>query len=180
MSRILEKESGLIDAFAGIYAAKISGRRFRIHGNFHLGRLFVADTGFVVRDFEGDPFMVSSERRLKRSPLRDIASMVNSIHRAAFYALQKQVHVQKKERQFLEPWADSWSAAMSNLFISGYLKEMENSGLLPNTRAETMLLLKLFLIERAVREINSRLRESQKGVFIPLTALDKYLEYVES
>jgi maltose alpha-D-glucosyltransferase / alpha-amylase len=180
LNRILENETGIIDAFAGIYAAKISGCRFRIHGNFHLGRIFIADTGLVVRDFEGDPFMVFSERRLKRSPLRDVASMVNSIHRAALYALQKQVLVQKKERHFLEPWADPWSAAMSNLFISGYLKEMESSCLLPDTSAETMLLLKLFLIERAIREIDSRLRESQKGVFIPLAALDKYLSHSES
>jgi len=65
----LEKENDIIAGFARIYAAKLSGFRFRIHGNFHLGRLFAVDSGFVIRDFEGNSEIAFSERRLKRSPL---------------------------------------------------------------------------------------------------------------
>jgi maltose alpha-D-glucosyltransferase/alpha-amylase len=172
---LLEKENDIITGFTRIYAAKLSGFRFRIHGNFHLGRLFAVDSGFVIRDFEGNSEIAFSERRLKRSPLRDVASMINSIYWTAQYALQRQVAVQKKERQFLDPWADAWSSAMGNLYLSGYLTEMEGTGLLPTTPFEIMLLIKLFLISRALGEINVRFRESGKDRLIPLIVLHKFL-----
>ena len=48
----------------------------RIHGDLHLGRLLVADDGYRVVDFEGDPLRSLDERRRPDSPNRDIASML--------------------------------------------------------------------------------------------------------
>ena len=174
MQTILGSEREIIAALSGIYKSKLSGARFRIHGNFHLGHFFAVDNGFVIRDFEGNPDIAISERRLKRSPLRDVASMINSFYWTAYYVLQKQVRVQRKELQFLEPWTDAWCVTMSNLYLSGYVEEMEGAGLLPGSWSETVLLLKLFLIERAIEEIGSRLYEGEKSILVPLIALQKY------
>ena len=59
------------------------GRVIRTHGDYHLGQTMLADRGWVILDFEGEPARPMSQRRLKRSPLRDVAGMLRSFSYAA-------------------------------------------------------------------------------------------------
>src|SRR5215213_8830564 len=59
------------------------GRIIRTHGDYHLGQTMLADRGWVILDFEGEPARPMSQRRLKRSPLRDVAGMLRSFSYAA-------------------------------------------------------------------------------------------------
>src|SRR4029078_2959223 len=59
------------------------GRVIRTHGDYHLGQTMLADRGWVILDFEGEPARTLPERRLKRSPLRDVAVMLRSFSYAA-------------------------------------------------------------------------------------------------
>ena len=49
------------------------GRVIRTHGDYHLGQTMLSDRGWAILDFEGEPARPLPERRLKRSPLRDVA-----------------------------------------------------------------------------------------------------------
>ncbi len=61
-----------------------AGQRIRCHGDYHLGQLLFTGKDFVIIDFEGDTSRTIGERRVKRSPLSDVASMVRSLD----YAVQ--------------------------------------------------------------------------------------------
>ncbi len=51
----------------------------RIHADLHLGQVLVAEDGYRVVDFEGEPLRSIEDRRRLDSPLRDVASMLRSL-----------------------------------------------------------------------------------------------------
>jgi maltose alpha-D-glucosyltransferase / alpha-amylase len=175
LARLAESEKGLMAFLGPLLKTKLSGGRSRIHGDLHLGQFVAVTNDFVVKDFEGDPNLSLSERRTKRSPLRDAASMVHSLHRAAYYGLRRQVRAQQKELQLLGPWAETWCDAMSAVFLSSYLDEMSDAAVLPRKHDEQQYLLALFLLDRATGEIRYDCMEGKCDLSIPAQALRKYV-----
>jgi maltose alpha-D-glucosyltransferase / alpha-amylase len=178
MQMILDKEKDVIGASGFLLKRKIDSDRSRIHGDCHLGQFIAVGNDFVIKDFEGNPSTAMSERRAKRSVLRDVASMIHSLHRASYYSLGRQVRVQQKELAALEPWSDAWSDAMGAVFLSSYLGEAQSEAILPKKHEDIVALLILFLIERAVGEVGSHLSEGKRAIDLPARALKKYLGLV--
>ena len=76
--RILEREDHILARFRWLLDRTIPACRIRCHGNYHLQQILCRGDEFTVIDLEGEPRRSLGERRLKRSPLHDVASMLRS------------------------------------------------------------------------------------------------------
>jgi maltose alpha-D-glucosyltransferase / alpha-amylase len=157
----------------------LPAQRTRVHGDYHLGHVLWTGRDFAVIDFQGDPAQPLSTRRLKRSPLRDVASMVHSLHFAADRGLFRHVErggspVEKSE--VLEPWGQYWSLWVSSAFLRAYLRTTDGASFLPPGRTDLGGLLFVYLLEKAVQELGRALGGSSDTLRLPLRAINRLVE----
>ena len=165
---ILAREKRLLDRKAN--AAKI-----RIHGDYHLGQILYTGKDFVILDFEGEPARPMSERKLKRSALRDVAGMMRSFQYAAYSALW-QPGTRAEDVPFLEHWADIWYRQMSSTFLQKYLQTASSSAFLPQNSDDLQILLEAYLLDKAVYEIGYELNNRPDWVVIPIRGIKHILK----
>ncbi len=73
---VLDTESDVLTRFQRLIRNRIDSFRIRIHGDYHLGQVLFTGNDFIVIDFEGEPLQSINNRRLKHSPLKDVAGMM--------------------------------------------------------------------------------------------------------
>lgn len=170
--RILSGKSAILSRLRKIEEGALSGMKIRIHGDYHLGQLLYTGDDFVIIDFEGEPARTTAERRRKRSPLVDVAGMIRSFHYAAYGALFLCSDHDPDRISSLFPRAESWSRTMSGIFFRSYLETMAGGAvILPESRKELARLLEIFILEKAVYELNYELNNRPDWVMIPLRGI---------
>ena len=143
------------------------GLRIRHHGDYHLGQvLWSNEEDWIVLDFEGEPARPLSERRRKRSPLRDVAGMLRSFGYA--------VSATKLERG-IDPPA-GWEERARDEFMAGYLPEVEGTGLLPRSHDAVEKLLGVFELEKALYELRYELNHRPDWVRVPVAGIVNLLD----
>jgi len=174
-AQVLGAEKEIIACLQKITGRRLSAMRCRIHGDFHLGQALFTGKDFVFIDFEGDPDQSMSERRLKRSPLTDVAGMIHSFHYAAMTTLVNHAASHPDDLPLLEPWLEAWYVYVSGSYLKAYLHGMKDSPLVPSDREELSIMLRCFLIQKVVHELGHELNNRPERVDIPLRGLELLL-----
>jgi maltose alpha-D-glucosyltransferase/alpha-amylase len=175
-------EPRILEAFTSVSDRKLSGVRIRVHSDLHLGQVLHCGSDFMIIDFEGEPARTLSERRLKRSPLSDVAGMLRSFHYAAYAALPGygvQAFAREEDFPALEPWARFWQLWTSVAFLKSYMETVAPANLLPRSTDELELLLRVFILEKAVYEIGYELNNRPGWLKVPIQAVIQQFAEVE-
>ncbi|MGH7467726.1 MAG: maltose alpha-D-glucosyltransferase [Longimicrobiales bacterium] len=167
---VLSLSDDVLQRLRAIISQPIAATRIRCHGDYHLGQLLYTGRDFVVTDFEGEPLHPLSERRMKRTPLRDVAGMLRSFHYAAHAPLVVRTERQAlrhEDLQLLESWAELWYVQVGSAFLDSYLATIDPR-LLPSDVEQQRILLDCYLLEKAVYEIGYELNNRPEWLIVPL------------
>ncbi|NTU52374.1 MAG: maltose alpha-D-glucosyltransferase [Chlorobiaceae bacterium] len=175
VEELLDREKEIIEKFEPIRQEKIDTVKIRIHGDYHLGQVLYTGNDFVILDFEGEPARSLSERKIKRSVYRDLAGMLRSFDYAAFNVLMQTQSIRQEDRKVLEPWAELWSYHVGQHFIDVYTRHTEGKELIPKESRQRELLLRSYLMNKAIYELNYELNNRPDWVSIPLNGILRLL-----
>lgn len=179
---ILNYREQLLGRFKTVIDQPITTMRTRCHGNYHLEDVLYTGKDFVIVDFEGEPIRPLTERRMKRSPLRDVAGMLQSFYYASQIALDREVKsglIRPESLPLMQQWTRFFSGWASLAFLKSYLATSEHATFLPKTKAEMQTLLDAYLLEKAVYEVGYELSHRPDWVEIPLRRILELLNLPE-
>jgi len=169
--QFLVKNRALIeDAFKALRQEKIDSLKIRIHGDYHLQHILFSGCDFTIIDFEGEPTRPISERRLKRSPLMDVACMIRSFHYAALAGL-REMPIDPATALSLERWGDLWYKCCASAFLVAYIQTVNGTGIIPSSEASFKTLLNAFLLEKSIYELAYELNNRPAWASIPLRGI---------
>jgi maltose alpha-D-glucosyltransferase / alpha-amylase len=177
--RVISQEERAVERFRKLVGPKLSAERIRTHGDYHLGQVLYTGKDFVILDFEGEPSRSLSERRLKRSPFRDVAGMLRSFQYAAYAKLFEEAAAgvaSPESFPALESWALYWERWISAAFLRAYLARARGTSFVPETREELELMLDVYVLEKAIYELGYELNNRPDWVRIPLQGIRQILE----
>jgi maltose alpha-D-glucosyltransferase/alpha-amylase len=174
---MLGREREVLARMARVMGRRIPVEKIRIHGDYHLGQVLDTGRDFVIIDFEGEPARPISERRLKRSALRDVAGMLRSFHYAAHTGLARQITVRDVDIPTAAPWADIWYEYVSRVFLQSYLATAgERRSFLPWEPEDLKILLEAYLLDKAVYEVAYELNNRPDWLRVPLRGIAQILD----
>jgi maltose alpha-D-glucosyltransferase / alpha-amylase len=168
---LLSREGQLFDHIRALPSLEFTVSKTRVHGDLHLGQVLWAEGDFYILDFEGEPTRPLAQRREKQSPLKDVTGMLRSFSYAVYAALF--AHDSKRPGRFphYESWARIWQAWASAWFLKGYVGVAGNALFMPTEPFQRDALLHLFMLDKALYELNYELNNRPDWVRIPLQGI---------
>jgi maltose alpha-D-glucosyltransferase/alpha-amylase len=170
---LLARRDALRGAVRRLARAADGALKTRVHGDFHLGQVLVAQGDAVIVDFEGEPARPLEERRAKGSPLRDVAGLLRSLDYAAAFATANEASATataaptERRAALLARWREEAAEA----FLSAY-RAVAAEAPDPWVPAEAEApLLDLFLLEKAGYEVRYEAANRPAWVGLPLRGL---------
>jgi trehalose synthase-fused probable maltokinase len=166
--RVAGLESSILTKLDALPALRPASKRIRVHGDYHLGQVLWTGTNFVIIDFEGEPDRPIAERRIKQSPLKDVAGMLRSFHYASYAGLMGLIPG-VTDTAALRPWLQRWYVHTAAAFLRGYRHAAAD--LWPADPQELTELLELFVLDKLVYELAYELNSRPDWARIPLAGL---------
>ena len=171
---VLERQPAIRERIRFLRDQRLNAARIRIHGDYHLAQALYNGRDFVIIDFEGDLARSQSERRIKRSPLEDVAGMLDSFYHASHGVLFGETPgvVPKRESlNALEAWAKFWYRAVRAEYLETYLATPGVSALLPQNPEQLRTLLGIYLLDFAARKLMYALSHAPIRIRVPAHAI---------
>jgi maltose alpha-D-glucosyltransferase/alpha-amylase len=177
-ARVLEFQTEIRVRLQYLRDNRLEGVRIRVHGDYHLAQVLYTGKDVVIIDFEGDSSRPMSERRLKQSPFRDMASMLDSFFhasRAALFGEAPGVVPQPEMLNALEGWGRFWYQSIRQAFLGAYYAVPEATELLPKKAEQVRKMLDIFLLDRAIHKLSWALEHAPERIRVPSHAIAEVL-----
>jgi maltose alpha-D-glucosyltransferase / alpha-amylase len=166
-ANLLDHEHDIYTRLHGILDVETPGCRLRGHGDFHLGQVLMTGDDVVFIDFEGESDRFLEERRLKISPLRDVASMLHSFQRAGIDAIdrhEREPGQSAEQSESVTALVRTWGQFASVAYLEGYITAAEKDGFLPERTQDRATLIDALLFERAIYDLEYALSHHAEDV----------------
>ncbi|MGM0573173.1 MAG: hypothetical protein ACQESL_05355, partial [Bacteroidota bacterium] len=154
-------------------SGKLPAIKTRIHGNYKLDKVLFTGKDFKIINFEGELERSLSVRKIKHSPLRDVATMLQSLH----YAIYKGYFLRKEfvpvDSNYLRPCLDRWYQKVSKTFLNAYCQHLQDKAIIPDDKDTFEDMLNLYMFEKAIQELHSFVDHEPESAVIPLKILQK-------
>ena len=140
----------------------------RIHGDLHLGQVLIAEEDCVILDFEGEPARPMQQRREKGSPMQDVAGMLRSLDYLRQTVAQRLSNENPATAERTQVLLDEWHERSTVAFLTGYRLGAGDTLGVPNATREAALLLRYFMLDKALYEINYEAANRPRWIGIPV------------
>jgi len=167
--RLLASRDTLLSRIDSLARQPPQGLKIRHHGDYHLGQVLLKRNDFIIVDFEGEPGRSLVERRMKHSPLRDVAGMLRSFAYARWAAVLR-APPSSEDTSRWESMLEKWERETRSTFLASYDGIATAAGLYQSLN-EVQPLLSLFEIEKSLYEARYELGNRPDWAGIPLRGL---------
>jgi len=179
VAAVRERQADILRELHAVIEQRIVAPRIHCHGDCHLHQILYTGKDFVFIDFEGRSAQSTGERWIKRSPLRDVISLLRSFDYAAHATLfglasgrgRATGVVRPEDRPALMPWATAWRSWVHDAFLRGYLDLAGPTSFVPPDKSQCTTLFRVLLLEQLLSEIAYELQFRPTWLEIPLTGL---------
>ncbi len=170
----------MIETFIADFRTRpLDSLRIRIHGDYHLGQVLATENDFVMIDFEGEPESTITERKIKHSPLKDVAGMIRSYHYAVSAKLFNSAETEELDPDHLQRVSDRWFYLIRDTYLDAYLDVFGAPHPLFKNNSEINFLLLIYLLEKAVYELGYEISYRPSWVKIPLKGIIDVIREIE-
>ena len=172
--RLMARKREAYDLIDHCAVDPVGAIKTRIHGDYHLGQVLVVKDDVVIIDFEGEPARTLEERRMKSSPLRDVAGMLRSFAYAVATARRRIAErlpeiSSKLNEELIE---------FSQIFVDAYMESAKDSPIWIDDEATQRRLLILYTLSKAFYEVDYEAGNRPDWIDIPIEGVLTILDYV--
>jgi maltose alpha-D-glucosyltransferase/alpha-amylase len=167
---LLKHRDDLLNVFKKIYNKKLDVLKIRIHGFYTLSQVLLTGKDIAIQGYGGDPLRPYSERRLKRSPLHDVATMLRSLHNSVYEGFQDNHHILDENRPKYISFLRLWAHYMGGFFMKAYLETVEGSQFVPADKSDFRVMVQTFLLEKSLNDLNHALNNGG-SIVVPMRTI---------
>jgi maltose alpha-D-glucosyltransferase / alpha-amylase len=153
---------------SGLLPTNVVAQKIRHHGDFHLGQMLIAKDDVFIIDFEGEPRRSFAERRRKVPAARDVAGLIRSLDYSVMAALGRTQEAGADEAGRLGMALELWRDRSVAEFLAAYRETINGSPVWPVDQVSADKLLKFFLLEKALYEVEYELAYRPNWLRVPL------------